>query len=438
MTLWIYRLIFLPGLLLAAPFYLRRMRRRGGYGLDWKHRLGAVPLLKRPDGGRVRVWLQAVSVGEILAAEPLARRLCEDGRFEMVVSTTTSTGYALARERLSSQAAAVCQFPLDFQPFSARAWERLKPDLAVLMEGELWPEHLHQARKRGCPTLLINARLSDRSFRRYRRLRWLARPLLSKLERVLAASEIDRERFATLGLDPARLSHSGNLKCDFDPGPELSATERHQLRRELGFAGEPNRPLILGASTWPGEEDVLIDWARRRRDLGRPVDLLLCPRHAERRERIRALLVSHRERAHFRSSGPAPREDYCVSVADTTGELRHFLQLADAAFIGKSLPPHHEGQTPVEAAALGVPALFGPGMANFRAIARELARREAAWQVDSAEALGPALDRLLADPEQRDRMSRNAKAWHRTNRGALDHTFEVLLECAGAPPPDRR
>ena len=157
--IWIYRVLFLPLLLVTLPYYLRRMLKRGGYARDFHHRLGFLDRVPAKTAGVKRIWIQAVSVGELLAAAPLLESLQGDAGIEVVLTTTTSTGYTLARERYNDLAAALGVFPLDFWPCSSLAWRRVDPDLVILLEGELWPEHLHQARVRDVPVLLVNARL---------------------------------------------------------------------------------------------------------------------------------------------------------------------------------------------------------------------------------------------------------------------------------------
>lgn len=426
--LLLYRLLFLPSLTLAAPRFLRRMVRRGGYGRNFSHRFGSFPELPARTAGTRRLWIQAVSVGEVLAIGPLLQRLREDG-FELVLTTTTSTGYAVAAERYGPWLLGLGYFPIDFILFVARAWNRIRPDAALLVESELWPEHLRQASRRRVPVLLINARMSDRSFRRLSRFRRLVRPLARGLTAVLASSGRDCERWASLGLvEPGRVSSAGNLKFDLEI-PPLDDQAKTRLRSELGLP--PDGLILLGSSTWRGEEEVLLRLWRRARALGRPVSLLLVPRHAERRGEIEALLRAESVSAHFRSRGPA-RSQVEVAVGDTTGELRSFTALADLVFVGKSLPPNQGGQTPIEAAALGRPLLFGPEMGNFREAADSLVAARAAVRVDSAGMLEEAVLRLLADPQGRRAMGEAAAYWQRQNRGALARTLQAIQSHLGA------
>lgn len=416
--LWLYRLLFLPLIVLAAPYYGWRMRRRGGYGAHFGQRFGATPLLPAKRPGVRRVWLQAVSVGEMLAVAPLLEAWKKDPTVEVYLSTTTSTGYALAADRYRAKGLvmALGYFPLDFWPCSKRAWRAVDADAAILTEGERWPEHMHQAARRGAAVVALNARLSDRSFRRMRRLGPLARLLTRGLTRVLAASAGDAERFEKFGVPAACIEVTGNLKLDVAL-PEVSAAEAARYRRELGL-GE-NARILLGASTWPGEEEALVEaW----RAIGVPGwKLLIVPRHAERRAEIQAMLARGGVKDWFRSRGFAPGE-VDVAVADTTGELARLLSLADLVFIGKTLPPHTEGQTPVEAAARGKAVLLGPGTANFRVIAGELDEAGAAARVADAAALAATARALAEDVARRERMGSAGLRWHAGSRGAAERT----------------
>jgi 3-deoxy-D-manno-octulosonic-acid transferase len=419
--LWLYRLLFLPVFLVVAPSYLRRMRRRGGYGEKFSHRFGGQVVAGRRRG-TPRIWLQAVSVGEMLAIGPMLEALGRD-RAEVYLTTTTSTGYRMAMERYRGRVLDVGYFPIDWWPFSARAWRQIDPDLVILTEGERWPEHIHQARRRGVPVLCVNARISDRSYRRLRFLPPVARLMLDGIARLLPTSPQDETRFAALGFPPARMQMAGNIKLDIEI-PRLDEAARARLRTELGL---PAGFVLLGSSTWPGEEDALVGALRRARADGLQGSLLLVPRHAERREEIEAFLRGTGLTYHFRTAGAAPGP-VDVAVADTTGELRQLTQLADLVFVGKSLPPHREGQTPVEAAALGQPILFGPGMGNFRQLAGDLVSRGAARRVEDGAGLAEQVSLLLRDPASRDGLARAAEAWHRDNAGAMDRTLAVIRE----------
>lgn len=422
MLLWLYRILFPVLLVLSAPFYLLRMRRRRGYRENFANRFGRGEGLPEKRPGVRRIWLQAVSVGEMLAVGPVLEALAAEGGIELYLTTTTSTGYRLARERYENKVLAVEYFPLDWWPFAARAWRRIQPDMVVLAEGERWPEHLAQARARSVPVVCINARLSDRSYRRMRGVRPLLAPLWDGVSRLLPVSDFDAERFRELGFPATRIRTTGNIKLDVTI-PALSDAERAHLRAELGLGS--GDPILLGSSTWPGEEAVLLDAWRELQARGNHCRLLLVPRHAERRDEIVALLTSAGVSHHLRSRGRA-EGNVSVAVGDTTGELRRLTQLADVVFIGKSLPPHREGQTPVEAAALGKAMILGPQLTNFRAIVAELLAAGAACRVETAAEVASTVARLLDSPREREALGEAAQAWHRRNQGAVARTVEAI------------
>lgn len=420
--IWFYRLFFVPVLIVMAPAYLRRMRRRGGYRENFAQRFGGHPRLPKKSPGVRRVWLQAVSVGEMLAIGPLLEALRRDGT-EVYLTTTTSTGYRLATDKYQALAVGIGYFPIDWWPFAARAWGRIKPDLAILTEGERWPEHLRQAKKRGVPVLCINARLSDRSFARMKWFGPAAQLMVGGVTRFLPCSAQDEARLRELGVPADKLTLTGNIKLDVQI-PLLADAERVQLRRELGL---PDGFVLLGSSTWAGEEEALVGALRLTRERGVQCALMLVPRHAERRLDVERWLVKSKLRFHFRSNGPAPGE-VDVLVGDTTGELRKLTQLADVVFVGKSLPPHTDGQTPVEAAALGKPIIFGPGMGNFRLLSRDLLARGAAREVADAAALAEVVQELLRDASRREALAAAAAVWRCDNAGAVARTLGVIRE----------
>ena len=240
--IWLYRLLFFPLLLLLLPHFLWRMLKRGGYAATAAHRWGSMGTLPQKGSGKLRVWLHAVSVGEIHAAAALIDAFPKNS-FEFVVTTTTSTGYQIAQQQLAEECLALRGFPLDFWCFSKRAWQSFQPDLAILMEEEVWPEHCHQARSKGVPLFLVNARLSDRSFGLYRRWFKAMGPLNRAwhgIDLILAASEEDRQRFLQLGISADRIQVSGNLKFDAALGQRLSSDEQRTLKTSLGFSPIPS------------------------------------------------------------------------------------------------------------------------------------------------------------------------------------------------------
>jgi 3-deoxy-D-manno-octulosonic-acid transferase len=366
-------------------------------------------------------------VGEVLAVGPILEELRRDGH-QVYLTTTTSTGFRLAIDRYAGLTLGIGYFPIDWWLFSARAWQRIAPDMAIITEGERWPEHAAQARRRGVAVLNVNARLSDRSFGRLRFFHFWIPPIVRLLFRdvtlILACSLRDAERFRKLGVPPERVRVSGSIKLDVKI-PVLGEAERSALRSELGLRSEDS--VLLGSSTWPGEESALLAALKAVRGGGVDCSLLLVPRHAERRFEVEQLVRKSGFTYHVRSRGAAA-SPVDVAIADTTGELRRLTQIADLVFVGKSLPPHSEGQTPVEAAALERPMIFGPGMGNFYAIARDLVERGAACKVSDASCLSAEARELLRDSGRRASLASAAAAWHRENGGALERTLGAIRE----------
>jgi 3-deoxy-D-manno-octulosonic-acid transferase len=416
----LYRILFPLGALLSSPYYLLRMARRGGYGEDWKQRMGRELPVGPHSPTLSRIWVQAVSVGEVRAIFPLLRDLSDSGEAEIYLTTTTSTGYRVARDLASGTGVQTGLFPLDWFPFSRRAWETIRPDLCLLTDSELWPEHLWQAQKRGIPTIVMNARLSDRSFRRYRFLKRLGLKFFPSIEAFLATSDLDGERLRALGVLPQKVLSLGNLKCDFAASKTITPSTHEALRRDLGlFSSDGAQPrILLGSSTWPGEEEFLLHTLEKLREGGEDWRLLLVPRHAERRNAIVALLKQQKLPWIQRSMTPGGDSSVGICLADTTGELSTFTQLVDLCFVGKSLFKPGGGQSPLEAAAAGVPIVCGPYMSNFHSITAALVANGAAVQGFRPEEVANELNRLARDEKRRREMGEKAREWLEGQRGA--------------------
>ncbi|MFU8848093.1 MAG: 3-deoxy-D-manno-octulosonic acid transferase [Opitutales bacterium] len=425
----LYRIFFVPALLLALPYYLFRMWRRGGYGKDFQHRFGRFRHLNPSAAGKTRIWLQAVSVGEVLAVGPLIEALQEKGSIEIVLTTTTSTGYAEARKRYADQVLSIGIFPLDFWLCSRLAWKRIQPDAIILTESELWPEHLHQAKMRRVPAYLVNARMSDRSFARYQKFPALIARLLGKFSAIFAASEHDAARLKKLTPVPGQIQSVGSIKVDVPLPDPIEEKTRLELTEELGFvrSGGPPPLVLLGSSTWPGEEAVLIELVHKIRQSGTDLRLLLVPRHAERRAEIITLLAKQGSAWHQRSTERPPEKEIIIHLADTTGELSRLSQIADFAFIGKSLPPNQGGQTPIEATGLGVPVLMGPNMQNFKEVAKSLLRFGAGQTVQNSSELEQSLLTLIQNQDKRQAMGTAGREWHQKNRGSSRRIAVAIL-----------
>ena len=423
--IFIYRLLYLPGLLIGLPYYAYRMWRRGGYRTGFSNRFGLMRKLPRKCKNVKRIWIQAVSVGELLAIRPMLRELKRDSTIEIFLTTTTSTGLRVLKQNLLDLVAWHGVFPLDFWPFSKMAWNRINPDLVILMEGELWPEHIHQARIRRVPSILVNARLSDRSFKRHFKFRKFARLYFQHLSEILASSDIDRNRLVKLNwLSKEKIHLTGNLKLDVRIPDPPSIADRKAFFEELGMPQET--VLFLGSSTWDSEESALVDIYKSLRDKFPEMRLLIVPRHAERKLQLQSMISEKDVAYHFRSDSRQAPANTEVYIADTTGELGALTNFADIVFVGKSMPPNTGGQTPVEAAAMGKPLLFGPEMSNFKQITRDLLNAGGAKTIQSQEELYQAVADLLGDSQKRQQMGTAAAAVIESSRGATNRVIQHI------------
>ena len=437
-ALLLYNAFFPFVLLFLLPGFFLRMIRRGKYRHKFGQRFGIYSANVRSRlAGRGRVWIHAVSVGEVFIAQKIARELRSGrGDFQAVLSTTTSTGFALARDS-APEWMEVIYNPVDFPPFIRRALELVRPSRIILVEAEVWPNLVSQARRRGIPVSLVNARLSPRSERRFRRFRAFTGPIFRLLDLVCVQEPEDAGKWNSLGVDAARIRLVGSIKFDPAAAVESREDEFRSLLARLGVG--PETPVLLAGSTHPGEETLLGQAFVELRKTIPGLFLIVVPRHVERTpgivESLRSLGLSPYLRTALSTGAPVPPGVDCLLV-DTTGELRQWYRLGTVLFVGKSLTGIG-GQNPVEAIAAGRPVLFGPHMENFSAVVRVLLERQAAIQVgDGAELLREAA-RLFAGADLRARMARNAEAVLAPHDGATARTAALLSPVAAVPSPSR-
>ncbi|MDR1435060.1 MAG: hypothetical protein LBI77_01475 [Puniceicoccales bacterium] len=397
------------------------MRKRGGYGKNLKHRFGFFPFL--PKSEKKRLWIQAVSVGEVNAISRLIALLGEE--YEIVLTTTTPTAQKIIGDKLSQYVLFHGYFPWDFWLFSRMAWRRIEPDAIILVESELWPEHILQAEKRQVPIFLVNARLSDYSFKYYRAFPRLARWIFEKLNFILASSEQNYERIASFY--GKTIENFGNMKFDVPIAP-LSEGEQKLLGKELGFPEDAF--VLMGCSTWPGEEAMLVKAFRkiqekRNEQFEGKLALLLVPRHAERRRELIQYLESEHLTFSRRSQGIST-QNVEVCLADTTGELSRLIQIADLAYVGKSLAPNEGGQNPLDGAMAGIPIIYGNRMTNFRDMCEQLEVENAAIKVESEKEAIDAIVELFENAQKRQVLAKNIGNWFRRNQGASEKTRDFI------------
>lgn len=422
----LYRILFPVLALLLSPYYLRRMLRRGGYQKKMGYRLGNWPSLGEKEKGKKRIWIQAVSVGEVSSISKLLQLLFEDEQFEIILSGTTSTGLETAGEKYGKRLKAHGPFPLDWVPFSQKAWDKIEPDLVVMVDSELWPEHFQQAQKRDIPIIIINARLSDRSFARLGKLKWLHPLLLPNNLQVITASERQAKRWGTLGLEENRTFISGNLKIDAVALSQAGTRERENWIKEFGF--EKESIVIAGISTWPGEEKLLIEITQGLRLENLDVRLLLVPRHAERRNEIIKILQSCNLPNHVRSQGHSAPLGNIVYLGDTTGELSQLIKVADLGFMGKTLPPNRGGQNPIEPIALQIPLVVGPHFQNFHETCSDMFLHGAALGCNTKSDIVKEIRQLVQNPKKRTEVKNNAHKWMLSQGSPSVFTFDTITQ----------
>ena len=382
----------------------------------WKQRLGLVPLL--PDSAAPRLWIHAVSVGEVqLARQLLGELFSHRQEVEVLLTSTTPAGRRFALQARLPRTR-VSALPLDLPFVSRKALRRVRPQLLILMETEIWPNLIRQCAAQGVPLLIANGRISERSFPRYRLMGSFLSATLATVDRFFMQSEGDGERIRALGAPPERTEILGNLKWDLPaPGQDPAS-----IRHDLGLP--PEAPVLVAGSTFEGEETVILDaWEALRREFP-TLCLVLAPRHPRRFQRVAELLAG-RGIAHARRSRPAAGTQD-VLLLDTVGDLRRAYGAATVCFVGGSLVSRG-GQNLLEPAAAGRPVLFGPRTENFAEAARQLVLSGAGFRIDSAAALLPALLRLLRDPQGCEAAGQRGAALVAANRGATRRTAERIL-----------
>jgi 3-deoxy-D-manno-octulosonic-acid transferase len=404
---------------LAAPvavlMHLWRSFRDPSYRERLGERFGLGPALAGEN-----IWIHAVSVGEVQAAQPLIARLRErHPRYGILLTTVTPTGAARAR-LLFGDRVHLRYVPLDLPGSVRRFFERVQPRLAMILETELWPNLYGECGRRGVPLVLASARISPRSVGKYRRLVPLFRRTLSHGIVIAAQSESDAQRFRSIGATPARTHVTGNIKFDFQPPAGIESQGRSWREQHA-----PGRPVWVAGSTHEGEEAIILDAHRRVLERFPDALLVLVPRHPQRFEAVRELLDKRHERAANRSSGAPVLPGTCVLLGDTMGELMTFYAAADVAFVAGSLVPIG-GHNLLEPASVGKPVLTGPHNFNGEEIAQLLIDAGAAVCVADAEQLAHNVNGLLGDARLRTMMGAAGRSVLDANRGALDRLLRLV------------
>jgi 3-deoxy-D-manno-octulosonic-acid transferase len=428
----LYSLLYSVAFILMLPvFFLRRSK----YAAGFRQRLGDYPETK---DARPAIWLHCVSVGELNAAKPLIEQMLKSFTgHRLVISTTTKTGQDLAG-RLFSEKATVVYFPFDFKFAVRKALRALRPSVVLLMETEIWPRFIREAKRSGAAVALVNGRLSARSARRYSYIRPFLKSTLADVDLALMQADADATRIAELGADDNKIHVTGNIKFDV-------AEESGELANELRerFAIEKNRPLIIAASTHEPEEEWIIE-AFAEFFLDPPTfrpRLMIAPRHPERFDRVESVIRSFGSgkfsrfsvlRFVRRSAEPTPRDvDADVILLDTIGELASIYSLAEVVIVGGSFIPHG-GQSILEPAAAGKAIITGPHTHNFADAVRIFTANQALIQipenlpVQTVDDIFLELSELIENADEREQLGTNAGVVMKQNRGAAERTFSYI------------
>jgi 3-deoxy-D-manno-octulosonic-acid transferase len=419
----LFILIGLP-VLLPLSFLLEKRRKtvwhRLGFSSPWQTKGRTV----HHHSHLKPVWIHALSVGETLSAEPLLSGLKKKfPERPLFFTVSTQTGYDIAQKHLKELTSAIGYFPFDL-PFSVKqAIRKIDPALVLIVETDIWPNFMSELQKRNIPVLLVNARLSKRSFHGYKRLSFFFRPLFSIFTRICVQSDLDARRFARLGIAPNRIHLTGNIKFDRER-IALSPEMLPMLKSNLAIY--PNQPVIVAGSTHEGEEDILIRGMTQLKKRWPSLMMILAPRDPKRALSVSRLAESAGLRAITTTSikKPSPDQPIDVIVVDVMGVLRDLYAIADITFVGGSLEPC-SGHNPLEPAACGKPILFGPDMRDFLTISRSLEAAGGAITIRDADTFCRATNGLLSDPDKSREMGQNALRVFQSSGGAVEKTLFV-------------
>jgi 3-deoxy-D-manno-octulosonic-acid transferase len=425
-------LAYLCGLTLASPYLLYKAITRPRHLRGLRARLRDGDLGRRTSGPCV--WVHGVSVGEVAAAEPLVRALERSfPDHEVVITTSTETGQGVARRKFADKR--IGYFPLDFSWAVRRTFDAVRPSLVVLVELELWPNFLAQAKARSVPVVVVNGRISEKSYRGYR----VAKRFLpfNDVAHYCVQTEQYARRFRELGVPDDKITVTGSMKYDnvvtqgAAGGTESPQSAQNAAARESLGLGEKDVVWIGGSTHYP-EERILVSVFTRLRETRKDLRLVLAPRHNERVAEVKKMVEAAGLRAILRSEQKAagPSAGDAVIIIDTLGELVRLYAGADLVFVGGSLLPHG-GQNMLEPAALGKPVIFGPHVANFQESADRLLQAHGALQVPDEPGLEAALRELLADPARAKALGARALETIESAKGATARTVSILRPLVG-------
>ena len=431
---WIlYNVLFAVAYAAMTPKFLRRMKKRGGYRAHFAERFGRYePDVARRLAEKPRIWVHAVSVGEANLAGTIVKELRRrDPSAAFVLSTTSSTGRAVI-ERLAGPDDVAIYLPLDFPRCVRRAVAAVNVRALVLAESEFWPNLLRALHRKGVPLVLANGRVSDRSAPGYRRLRFFFGPVFRLFDALLVQSELDRDRLVAAGAPAEKTEITGSVKFDVAP-PSPEALERARGVLAAGGVAPGRDTVLLGGSTWPGEEAALAAAWRPLAAADPGLKLVLVPRHAERAGEVASELSAAGFAVRRASGGAAPAAPAGapgILLVDLTGVLFPLYAFADLVFVGKTLAPNEGGQNMIEPCSLGKAVVCGPHVENFVPAMAVLRAAGAVVEVADAASLASGIARLVSDPGERAALGRRALAAVAASRGALAKTADAIEKAA--------
>ena len=423
MKWFVYNALFTVAYVAMLPSFLLRMKRRGGYKARMGDRFAKYPddiLAEFSRDCASRIWVHAVSVGEVQVAGQLMRAIREvDPSVRFVFSTTSSTGWRTAEKEVADGDILIYN-PIDFPRFVKKSFDLIRPRAIILTETEIWPNFIREAKKRSVPLFLANARISDRSAPRYKALKCFFGEVFRCFTKIYAQSDLDASRLVDAGADSERMEVTGSFKFDV-------AKRRPEKETELRDWIGPGR-ILLGGSTWPGEDEALL---RIISDLPEDVKLVIAPRHFEKADAVEENIRKAGFGCVRRSRGESVADagnGRSVFLADTTGELMGLFGIASAAFVGKSLC-EHGSQNMIEPCLCGIPTAVGPYTENFRPVMSDLLAADAIVQVSDESGLRLALKRFFdpAEREYAEALGNRAKAAVERRRGATEKCARDIL-----------
>jgi 3-deoxy-D-manno-octulosonic-acid transferase len=423
--IFLYHLLWSVGSMMVLPSALLmksgRLRKRLALDLPAKPVRG---------GG---IWLHALSVGEVISSIPLVNRLAERyPQKEIVLSAATSKGMAMALEKVRPEVRNVVVMPVDAWWAVRRIVDFVRPSVFILVETDIWPATLDYLRRRGIHRILVNGRVSPRTYAAYRRARPVARSMFESLSWCLMQSDLDRERLIRIGVDPAKVVRTGNIKFDQE-WPPMDEAERVRRIEDLTF--HPEDYIWVAGSTHEGEEETVLEVFKRLLPDHPRLRLIVAPRQVERAAAVRRLFENAGVPCALRTEMPWKGRPLKAVVLDTLGELGRFYGLGKAGFVGGSLVPFG-GHNLLEPASFGCPVLFGPHTHNFVDMSESLVAAGGGWRVEDSDALLAAMNRLAADERLRTKMGERAREFVHDNRGALDRVLKVVeMSCLLTPAP---